>query len=89
MTRLKCKKCQNVFEQGLGGAILAPHVGPYYHIKCPACGKSGWFNVYFSVKDPVTYPPQEKTLQQQIPETPLTEEELEKKRIEDSKYEKT
>jgi hypothetical protein len=44
--------------------------------------------VYSSVKDPVTYPPQEKSSEQQ-PETPLTEEELEKKRIEESKYEKS
>jgi len=88
MSRLKCKKCGNVFEQGLGGAILAPHIGPFHYMKCPACSKSSWFNVYSSVKDTVTYPPQEKTLQQQTPETPLTDEELEKRRIEDSKYEK-
>ena len=87
MPRLKCKKCGNVFEQGLGGAVLAPHIGPLHHMKCPACGKSSWFNVYSSVKDPITYPAQEKTPEQQ-PETPLTEEELEKKRIEESKYEK-
>ena len=80
---------QTRLRAGFGRRNLAPHVGPYYHIKCPACGKSGWFNVYFSVKDPVTYPPQEETLQREVPETPLTEEELEKKRIEDSKYEKT
>jgi hypothetical protein len=88
MSRLKCKKCGNVFEQGFGGAILAPHIGPLHYMKCPACGKSSWFNVYSSVKDAITYPPQEKTLQQQTPDAPLTEEELEKKRIEESKYEK-
>ena len=87
MTRLKCKKCENVFEQGLGGAVLAPHIGPLHYMKCPACGKSSWFNVYSSVKDPVTYPPQEKKLEEQ-PEQPLSEEEQEKKRIEESKYEK-
>ena len=85
--RLKCKKCGNVFERGIGGAILSPHVGPYHYMKCPACGKNSWFNVYSSVKDPVTYPPQEKTPEQQ-PELQLSKEELEKKRIEESKYEK-
>ena len=87
MTRLKCKKCGNVFEQGLGAAILAVHVGPLHYMKCPACGKSSWFNVYSSVKDPVTYPAPEKTPEQK-PEENLTEEELENKRIEESKYEK-
>jgi rubredoxin len=86
MVRLKCKKCGNVFEQGLGSAVLAPHIGPLHHMKCPACGKSSWFNVYSSVKDPVTWPPEAK--EQQVVAPALTEEELEKKRIEDSKYEK-
>jgi len=86
MVRLKCKKCGNVFEQGLSGAILAAHVGPYHYIKCPACGKKSWLNVYKSVKDPVTWPPESK--QQETPQQQLTEEELEKKRIEDSKYER-
>ncbi len=87
MVRLKCKKCQNVFEQGFGGAVLAPHIGPLHHIKCPACSKSSWFNIYSSVKDPVTFPPQAKQQPTQN-ETELTQEELEKKRIEDSKYER-
>jgi hypothetical protein len=86
MARVKCKKCDNVYEQGIGGAALAPHVGPLHYLKCPACGKRSWLNVYSSVKDPVTWPPQEKQQQGVSPE--LTEEELEKKRIEDSKYEK-
>jgi RNase P subunit RPR2 len=86
MARLKCKKCGNVFEKGFSGAVLAPHVGPYHVMKCPACGKRSWFNVYSSVKNPVTWPPQEK--QEQTVEPELTEEELEKKRIEESKYEK-
>ena len=89
MVRLKCKKCQNVFEQGFGGAVLAPHIGPLHYVKCPACGKSSWFNIYSSVKDPVTWPSEAKQQQTAQPETELTEEELEKKRIEDSKYEKT
>ncbi len=86
MTRVKCKKCGAVYEQGLGGAVLAPHLGPLHYIKCPACKKSSWLNVYSSVKDPITWPPQERA--QQAATTPeLTEEELERKRIEDSKYE--
>jgi hypothetical protein len=86
MTRVKCKKCEAVFEQGLGGAVLAPHVGPLHYIKCPSCKKSSWINVYSSTKDPVTWPQEEK--QQQATQPQLTEEELEKKRIEDSKYER-
>ncbi len=86
MTRIKCKKCSAVFEQGFGGAVIAPHLGPYHYIKCPACGKSSWLNVYSSVKDPVTWPPEAK--EQQVAPQDLSEEELEKKRIEESKYEK-
>ena len=88
MARVKCKKCGNVFEQGLSGAVLAPHLGPYHHVKCPACKKSSWLNVYSSVKDPVTWPPEEKKQEHQT-EHQLTEEELEQKRIEDSKYERS
>ncbi len=87
MVRLKCKKCGNVFEEGFGGAVLAPHVGPYHFMKCPACLKRSWFNVYSSVKDPVTWPPQAEERQVEAPQ--LTEEEVEKKRIEDSKYERS
>jgi RNase P subunit RPR2 len=89
MVRLKCKNCSNVFEQNLtAGVILGPHIGPYRRLKCPACRKSSWFNVYSSVKDPVTWPPEEKKKAEQ-PEPQLSEEELEKKRIEESKYEKS
>jgi hypothetical protein len=88
MSRLKCKKCGNVFERGIGSAIIAPHVGPYHYMKCPACEKSSWFNVYSSVKNEVTYPPQEKK-EALTPEPTLSDEELEKKRIEESKYEKS
>jgi hypothetical protein len=86
MTRVKCKKCEAVFEQGLGGAALAPHIGPLHYVKCPACGKRSWLNIYSSVKDPVTWPEEEK--QQQVTPQELSEEELEKKRIDESKYEK-
>jgi len=89
MARLKCKKRGNVFEQDItAGMVLGPHLGPYKRVKCPACGKSGWYNIYSSVKDPVTWPPEEKQKAEQ-PEQPLTEKELEKKRIEESKYEST
>jgi hypothetical protein len=88
MARVKCKKCDAVFEQGLGGAVFSPHVGPLHYVKCPACGKRSWLNVYSSVKDPITYPPQENQ-QEQEPQMALSEEELERKRIEESKYEKT
>jgi RNase P subunit RPR2 len=88
MTRLKCKKCEKVFEQDItAGLVLGPHIGPYKRLKCPACGKSGWYNIYSSVKDPVTWPPEEKKAEK--PEEQLTAEELEKKRIEESKYEST
>lgn len=87
MARVKCKKCGSVFEQGLSGAVLAPHLGPYHYVKCPACKKSSWFNVYSSVKDPITWPPEEKKQEHQTDQ--LTEEELEQKRIEDSKYERS
>ena len=86
MTRVKCKKCGNVFEQGLGGAALAPHIGPLHYVKCPACGKRSWLNIYSSVKDPVTWPSEEKP--PLVAASELTEEEKEKKRIEESKYEK-
>jgi hypothetical protein len=86
LVRLKCKKCGAVFEQGRGGAVLAPHIGPFHYIKCPACGKSSWLNVYRSVKDPVTYPQEEKKPEEQLER--LSEDELERRRIEESKYEK-
>jgi hypothetical protein len=89
MARVKCKKCNAVFEQGLGGAMFSPHVGPLHYIKCPACGKHSWLNVYSSVSDPITWPPEEAQAQQQPAELQLSAEELERKRIEDSKYEKS
>jgi RNase P subunit RPR2 len=88
MARLKCKRCGNVFDQDItAGMVLGLHLGPYKRITCPACGRSSWFNIYSSVKDPVTWPPEEKKAEQQ-PVEQLTEEELEKKRIEESKYER-
>ncbi len=67
---------------------MSIHLGPYHYMKCPACGQSSWFNVYSSVKDPVTYPSSDKKNEQTV-ERPLSEEELEKKHIEDSKYERS
>jgi RNase P subunit RPR2 len=88
MARLKCKKCGNVFEQDItAGVVLGPHIGPYKRLTCPACGKGSWFNIYSSVKDPVTWPPQKK--KEERAEQQLSEEELEKNQIEESKYERT
>jgi hypothetical protein len=87
MVRLKCKKCSAVFDEGVGGAILAPHIGPLHYIKCPACSKKSWLNIYSSVKDSITYPPHSQDSLQTL-EHLLTEEKLEKKRIEESKYER-
>jgi len=80
-------KCGNVFEytyKPLGSLV---HLGPYKQVQCPACGKSSWLNIYSSVKDPITWPPEGKQ-QEQVAPPQLTEAELEKKRIEESKYEK-
>jgi hypothetical protein len=87
MSRLKCKNCGAVFEYEYRPLASFVHLGPYKRIQCPACGKSSFFNVYSSAKEPVTYPPQEQPEKQH--EQQLSEEEQEKKRIEESKYEKT
>ena len=86
MDRLKCKKCGAVFEYEYKAMASLVHLGPYKYIACPACGKSSLMNVYSSVKDPITWPREEKQ-KKSTPEQPLTEEELEKKRIKDSRYE--
>ncbi len=88
MARLKCKKCGAVFEYDYKPLDSFVHLGPFKWIKCPSCGKNSFFNVYSSVNEPVTYPPQQQKTRGN-PETPLTQEELERKRIEESKYEKT
>jgi ribosomal protein S27AE len=87
MARVKCKKCGNVFEYAYKPLASLVHLGPYKRVQCPACGKSSWLNTYSSVKDPVTWSPEGKQ-QEQFAQPQLTEEELEKKRIEESKYEK-
>ena len=86
MTRLKCKKCGNVFEYAYKPLGSLVHLGPYKLVQCPACGKSSWLNIYSSVKEPVTW--SETKQSEQLVPPQLTEEELEKKRIEESKYEK-
>jgi len=45
-------------------------------------------NTYSSVKDPITWPPEAAKEQQAAVQPELSEEDLEKKRIEESKYEK-
>ena len=84
MARFQCNKCSNVFEVGFSG-IASVHIGPYHLLKCPACKRRGWFNIYSSVGKPITWPIPEKT---QDIEIQLTEESEEKKRIEDSKFER-
>lgn len=87
MARLKCKKCGAVFEYEYKAMSSFVHLGPYKMVSCPACGKSSLMNAYSSIKEPITWPSEEK--QQNLAAQPsLTEEELEKKRIEDSKYER-
>ena len=88
MARLKCKNCGNVFDYVYKPLDSLVHLGPYKRIQCPACGKSSFFNVYSSVKDPITWPLETKKQQEPI-QPQLIEEELEKKRIEESKYERT
>jgi hypothetical protein len=83
MSRLKCKKCGAVYEFDYKILDSLVHLGPYKYLKCPSCGKNSFFNVYSSVKDPVTYPPQQNQVQKTV-----SEEEQEQKRIEESKYEK-
>jgi hypothetical protein len=80
--RAKCPKCGAVFEVALG--ISPIHVGPWRYTKCPACGKKSMMNNF--VNDPITWPSQEGEKKE---ETPLTEEELKRKRIDDSRYEET
>ena len=82
--RAKSPKCNAVFDAS--HMFSGVHIGPLKQLKCPACGKLSLMNAY--IKDPITWPSkEEKTLQST--ETSLSGEELEKKRIEDSKYEQS
>ncbi|MGA2665713.1 MAG: hypothetical protein ABSF83_12305 [Nitrososphaerales archaeon] len=81
--RSKCPKCGAVFEHGLGlGSLL--HVAGSTINKCPACGHIAM--MYNHVTDPITWPPEagKKAAEAQ---PPPTDEELQKKRLDDSKYE--
>jgi hypothetical protein len=80
--RAKCKKCGAVFDASNNLSMF--HIGPLKLLKCPACDKTSLMNTY--VKDPVTWPTENKTQEQPI-NRQLTSEELEQKRIEESKYE--
>ncbi len=88
LARIKCKKCGAIFEYEYKPFESLAHLGPYKMVKCPACGKSSFINVFSNVKDPVNYPSQTKKPDEQTGQ-PLLEEDQEKKRIEESKYEKT
>jgi uncharacterized C2H2 Zn-finger protein len=80
--RAKCPKCDNVFDASR--SFSGFHLGPMKQLKCPACGKMSLMKTY--VKDPITWPPKEK---QQEPHADQSKtEELEKKRLEESRYEK-
>ena len=87
MVRIRCSKCSNVLEFDISVSTIlgTVHIGPYRLLKCPACGRRSLFNIYSSVKEPITWPPSEE--RKKKVDDKLTEEELEKKRIEDSKYE--
>ena len=82
ISHAKCPKCNAVFDASHILTLL--RLGPLKQLKCPACGKTSLMNAY--VKDPLTWPPKETS--QPTMETPLSSDELERKRIEESKYEK-
>lgn len=78
--RAKCPKCGVVFDSSR--SFPGIHIGPLKQLTCPACGKTSLMNTY--TKDAITWPPEEKKSEPKQ----MTPEELEKKRIEDSKYER-
>jgi ribosomal protein S27AE len=78
--RAKCPKCGSVFDASR--MFSGIHLGPFKQLTCPACGKTSFMNAYS--KAPLSYPPQTK----QEPASEISEEELEQKRIENSKYER-
>ncbi len=81
--RGKCPKCGAVFEIKLSPSLI--HIGPWRYTKCPACGKNSMMNNF--VSDPITWPPEAKEGGET--QTPLTDEELRQKRMDESKYEET
>jgi endogenous inhibitor of DNA gyrase (YacG/DUF329 family) len=78
----KCPKCGVVFDASRSFSMF--HLGPLRQVKCPACGKTSLMNTY--VKDPLTWPPANKEFTQT--QYQLSDQELEQKHIEESKYEK-
>ena len=78
--RVKCSKCGNVSEAPL--SITLVHFGAYRYMKCPACGRRSFLNCF--VSDPITWPESER---EEKKGEPLTDEELRRKRIEESRYE--
>ncbi len=85
MARMKCPKCGAVFESSRGAALLGFHIGSRYRLKCPACGRKSMFNILSSVKDSLTWPPEEAETKTR----PISAEEELRKRMEESKYEKS
>lgn len=82
----KCPKCGAVFDAS--HIFPSAGFGPIRHLKCPACGVASFMNSYR--RDPITWPPAgKKTEQTEQAGHQLSDEELEKQRIEDSKYEKS
>ncbi|MCW3999712.1 MAG: hypothetical protein NWE93_05695 [Candidatus Bathyarchaeota archaeon] len=81
MMRAKCPKCGAVFDASRSFSGI--HIGPLKQLRCPACGKTSFMNSYS--KAPLNYPPQE---QKPLEASAMSEEELQRKRIEQSKYEK-
>lgn len=79
--RAKCSKCGNVFEMNWTPSLI--HMGNKKYMKCPVCGKNGWIDTY--VNDPLTWSKEE---QEGKKEEEMTKEELQQKRIEESKYER-
>jgi predicted Zn finger-like uncharacterized protein len=80
--RAKCPKCGAVFD--VSRSFSGIRFLMYKRLKCPSCGRVSFMNAY--VKDPITWVPEEKKTRQATGRK-LTDEELEKKRIEESKYE--
>jgi hypothetical protein len=80
----KCKKCGAVFDAS--NSLSMFHIGPLKLLKCPACDKTSLMKAY--VKDQITWPTENK-MQEQPSGHQFTNEELEQKRIEESKYERS
>ncbi len=80
LMRAKCPKCGVVFDAS--HMFSSVHVGPYKMLTCPSCGKTSFMNAYS--KEPINYP----SKPQQDANPAVNDEELIRRRIEESKYEK-